>query len=102
MGVEVAKRRVEVLHAGVTPHADTADGPAFVTCLRKRAMATDFALMELFCEFLCGARLSQPGVAVDGDGAFGPVAVLAVGIDDVPEIVVQCGQLRCFQWPDVV
>jgi hypothetical protein len=31
--------------------------------------------------------LAEPGIGVDGDGTFGLVAVLQVGVDDVPEVL---------------
>jgi hypothetical protein len=65
-------------------------------------MATDFALMEEFCELLSGACLSQTRIAIDGHSAFGPVAILDVAIHEVPEIVVQRDQLGCLQRSNVV
>jgi len=58
-----------------------------------RAAAFDFAAVQVASEGAGRGGLAQTGERVDGDRAFDPVAVLTVRIDDVPQVLVDRGEL---------
>jgi hypothetical protein len=70
---------------------------AFVAVVGEVTVVRDFAEMERFGEQFDGGTLAQVGVTFDGDRAFRASAVLQVAADVVPQVVVECRQLRCLR-----
>lgn len=79
---------------GLAGQPDPADRPPFVPVPGVFAVLGDLAEMESFGEGQHRGGLAQPGERVDRDRALGLVPVLGVAVHDVPQILVQRGQLR--------
>jgi hypothetical protein len=101
VGEELQHRPVEFLHPGVAGQSDPAHRPAFVTGLRGIAQCFDFPAMVLAGERQYRRGLPETRERIDRDGALGFVAILGVAVHDVPQILVQGGQLGCLDRPQV-
>lgn len=97
--IEITHRRIEVLHGGDAPHADSAHRPAFVACAGEFAVAANFAAWNCLAKASTAVVFPRPGQL---DSAFGAISVLSIGIHGVPQMIVHCDKLRSLQGADVV
>jgi hypothetical protein len=85
---------VEVLHAGVAGQPHPAHRPPLMPLHGEAAVLGDLPAVECAGEGEHRRGLAQSRERVDGHRPLGLVAILEVAVHDVPQVLVQRGELR--------
>ncbi len=98
---ELQHRPVQILHAGVAGQAHPAHRPPLVPLRGERPVLGDLPAVELGREREDRGGLAQARESIHRHGALRLVAVLQIAVDDVPQVLVEGGELRGADRPQV-